>query len=81
MSTAVTAELTVAEELRQAAALIRKQVGAYAAVADLLEEIARQYDAPPCDDPTGVCTPCEWRPDFNDALRVARAYLDEGSDR
>lgn len=50
------------------------------AVADWLEEIARQYDAPPCDDPSGVCTPCEWRPDFNDALRVARAYLDEGSD-
>jgi hypothetical protein len=38
-----------------------------------LEETARQYDAPPCDDPTGVCNGCERREDFNDALTVARA--------
>ncbi|MEV0382855.1 hypothetical protein [Nonomuraea sp. NPDC050643] len=37
-----------------------------------LEEIARQYDAPPCDDPTGVCSGCERREDFNDALTVAQ---------
>jgi hypothetical protein len=80
MSTAAP-ELTAAEELRQAAALIRERAGAFhAAAADLLEEIARQCDAPPCDDPSGVCTPCEWRPDFNDALRVARAFLDEGNE-
>ena len=47
------------------------------AVADLLEEIARQYDAPPCDSPDGVCNGCERREDFNDALRLAQAYLGE----
>lgn len=46
------------------------------AVADLLEEIARQYDAAPCDSPDGVCNGCERREDFNDALRLALAYLD-----
>jgi hypothetical protein len=49
------------------------------AVADLLEEIARQYDAPPCDSPAGVCNGCERREDFNDALRLAQAYLGETS--
>ena len=47
------------------------------AVAGLLEEVARQYDAPPCDSPGGVCNGCEFRQDFNDALRLARAYLGE----
>ena len=47
------------------------------AVADLLEEVARQYDAPPCDSPDGVCNGCERREDFNDALRLAWAYLGE----
>jgi hypothetical protein len=45
------------------------------AVADLLGEIARQYDAPPCDSPDGACNGCEWREDFTDALRLASAYL------
>jgi hypothetical protein len=45
------------------------------AVADLVEEIARQFDAPPCDDPTGVCNGCERREDFNDAHRAALAIL------
>jgi hypothetical protein len=45
------------------------------AVADLLEEVARQYDAPPCDSPAGACNGCEWREDFTDALRLAQAYL------
>ena len=47
------------------------------AVADLLDEISRQYDAPPCDSPDGVCNGCERREDFNDAVRLARAYLGE----
>ncbi|MFI7125946.1 hypothetical protein ACIBQ1_09650 [Nonomuraea sp. NPDC050153] len=33
-------------------------------VVDLLEELQRQQDMPPCSDPTGVCNSCEWRPDF-----------------
>jgi hypothetical protein len=45
------------------------------AVADLLDEVAKQYDAPPCDKPEGVCNGCEWREDFTDALRLAQAYL------
>lgn len=45
------------------------------ATADLLDEIARQYDAPPCDDPRGVCNGCERREDFNDALRLSLAVL------
>lgn len=49
------------------------------AVADLLEEVARQYDAPPCDSPGGACGRCDRRDDFNDALRLARAYLGEES--
>jgi hypothetical protein len=44
-------------------------------VADLLDEIARQYDMPPCDSPAGVCNGCERREDFNDAVRVAETYL------
>ncbi|WP_049568711.1 hypothetical protein [Nonomuraea sp. SBT364] len=42
-------------------------------LASWLEETARQYDAPPCDDPTGVCNHCERRDDFVNALHVARA--------
>lgn len=42
-------------------------------LASWLEETARQFDAPPCDDPSGVCNHCERREDFNDALAVARA--------
>lgn len=38
-----------------------------------LEEAARQYEAPPCDDPTGVCNGCERRDDFVLAEAVARA--------
>lgn len=49
------------------------------AVADLLEEVARQYDAPSCDSPDGVCNGCERREDFNDALWLACAYLGEAS--
>ena len=49
------------------------------AVADLLNEIARQYEAPPCDAPAGACSACEWREDFTDALRLARAYLGEAA--
>jgi hypothetical protein len=49
------------------------------AIADLLEEIARQYDLPPCDSPDGVCNGCERREDFNDAVRLARAYLGEAA--
>jgi hypothetical protein len=66
--------------MRSAAARLSGTEGRSAvsrAVADWLEETARQFDAPPCDDPSGVCTPCEWRPDFNDALRVAEAVLAE----
>lgn len=49
------------------------------AVADLLEEVARQYDAPPCDSPGGACSRCDRRDDFNDALRLAWAYLGKES--
>lgn len=33
-------------------------------LADLLEELQRQQDMPPCSDPSGVCNHCQWRPDF-----------------
>jgi hypothetical protein len=42
-------------------------------IADWLESEARQYDLPPCNDPTGVCNRCEWNPGILDAIRVARA--------
>lgn len=42
-------------------------------LAALLDEIADQYDAPPCDDPTGVCNGCERRDDFVAAQLVAQA--------
>lgn len=38
-----------------------------------LEDEARQYDLPPCNDPTGVCNRCEHDPSVLDALAVARA--------
>lgn len=41
-------------------------------LADLLEEMADQYDAPPCNDPTGVCNGCERRDDFVAAQLVAQ---------
>lgn len=49
-------------------------------LAGWLEEEALQWDLPPCDDPTGVCNRCEWRPAVNDALAVARAILGEVAD-
>lgn len=41
-------------------------------LASWLEEVARQYDAAPCDDPTGVCNGCERRDDFVTAQSVAQ---------
>lgn len=41
-------------------------------LATWLEEVAQQYEAPPCDDPTGVCNGCERREDFVSALAVAQ---------
>jgi hypothetical protein len=38
----------------------------------LLETIADQYDAEPCDYPDGVCNGCERRDDFNWAADIAR---------
>lgn len=72
--------MTPAEEMRVAAKALRDEAAwpgedLPLAVAGLLEEIARQYDAPPCDSPGGVCNGCERREDFNDALRVARTVL------
>ncbi|MET8864640.1 hypothetical protein ABZW11_17020 [Nonomuraea sp. NPDC004580] len=41
-------------------------------LAALLEEIADQYDAPPCDDQAGACNGCERRDDFVAAQLVAQ---------
>jgi hypothetical protein len=38
----------------------------------LLEEIARQYDMPPCDQPDGCCNHCERRDDFVYANALAQ---------
>jgi hypothetical protein len=45
------------------------------AVATWLDTAAHQFDAPPCDDPSGVCNACERREDFNDAHAVAQEVL------
>jgi hypothetical protein len=49
--------------------------GVVAPLADLLDEVARQYEAAPCNSPDGVCNGCESRWDFNFALSFARTYL------
>lgn len=40
-------------------------------LADLLDALLEQWDAPPCDTPGG-CNNCEWRPDLYLALQLAR---------
>jgi len=74
---------TTSDTIRRAATAIRDTDAipraAVPHLADLLDEIARQYDAPPCDAPAGACSACEWREDFTDALRLARAYLGEAA--
>lgn len=42
-------------------------------LADWLDEQARQYNLPPCNDPTGVCNRCEYDPSILAAQVVARA--------
>jgi hypothetical protein len=68
-----------AEPMREAARAIRSHEkavpGFCEAVADLLEELARQMDALPCDGAPHLCNNCERRDDFNDALRVAEHIL------
>jgi hypothetical protein len=76
--------VTPAEELRAAATRLREiatkaewcaPVSPVVAepLADWLEEEARQYELPPCNDPTGVCNRCEYDPTILAALTVARA--------
>lgn len=38
----------------------------------LLDELARQYDLPPCDKPDGCCNNCERRDDFVYASGLAQ---------
>ncbi|MGA4989935.1 hypothetical protein [Nonomuraea bangladeshensis] len=47
-------------------------------LADLLEELERQQNMPPCSDPSGVCNHCEWRPDFVVADALASALKGAG---
>lgn len=47
-------------------------------LADLLEELQRQQNMPPCSDPSGVCNHCEWRPDFVVADALAGALKGAG---
>ena len=79
MTTTIPAVSEQAQQMREAATAIRSHTKAIPgfcdAVADLLDELARQFDAPPCDGAPGVCNNCERREDFNDALRVAEAIL------
>ncbi len=66
-------------QMREAAGALRRREKALPgfcdAVADLLEDLARQFDSPPCDGAPDLCNNCERREDFNDALRVAEAIL------
>jgi len=76
------ADMTTSAALRAAAARLRdgdaRTVLAGAAAVDglaaLLEEIARQFELPPCDMP-GVCNGCERRDDFAYADVLARIIL------
>lgn len=43
-----------------------------------LDTVADQYEAPKCDDPTGVCNGCEQRDDFVEAAAVARIIAGGG---
>ena len=42
------------------------------ALADLLDEVARQYEEAPCDKPDGACNGCERRDDFVYAHNLAQ---------
>jgi len=79
---------TTAKTLRDAAARLRETAtgttradlarpGLGEPLADLLDEIARQYEMPPCDSPNGACNGCERRDDFVHAEHLARAILGE----
>lgn len=46
--------------------------------ADLLEELARQYESEPCDAPE-VCNNCHTRPDFVVGDHLAMRVLDGGA--
>lgn len=62
--------------MRRAAALTRNPSDALSIIiADLLEELARQYDPPGCDSPDGTCNGCEQRWDFVLAARLAEELL------
>lgn len=68
--------------LQRAAGILRQRdmttPGFSDAVADLLDELARQFDAPPCDGAPNLCNNCERRDDFRDALWIAEVVLAAG---
>ncbi len=44
-----------------------------------LDETARQYDGPKCNDPTGCCNNCQHRYDYVAAIYLAQVILGEPS--